>query len=106
MENQQENQDMENLSPEELAARKEQMLQFYTESLKYLEAQLKYETVLTDIDECRFKRAQIQVQYAMMMESTQNPNPNGGILDEDDESELPQEGRVNPETVSRKLKKQ
>lgn len=57
----------ENLSPEELAERKEEMLRFYTESMPYLEAQLAYETKLSEIDEMRFKRTQIQMQYAMMM---------------------------------------
>ncbi len=58
-------QEME-LTPEQLSERKEQMLSFYTESLPYLEAQLKYESLLTSIDEIRFKRTSIQMQYAMM----------------------------------------
>ena len=57
----------ENLSPEELAAKKEEMLAFYKESMPYLEAQLAYEKMLSEIDETRFKRTQIQMQYAMMM---------------------------------------
>ena len=40
----------ENLSPEELAAKKEEMLEFYKESMPYLEAQLAYEKMLSDID--------------------------------------------------------
>ena len=43
MENQQ--QEM-NLTPEELNARKEEMLKFYTDSLPYLEAQYKYVDML------------------------------------------------------------
>lgn len=54
------------LTPEQLTERKEQMLSFYTESLPYLEAQLKYESLLTSIDEIRFKRTNIQMQYAML----------------------------------------
>lgn len=61
MENQQE------LSPEELAERKEEMLKFYTESMPYLKAQFEYEKALSEIDEIRFKRAQIQMQFGMMM---------------------------------------
>ena len=57
----------ENLSPEELAARKEDMLTFYKESMPYLKAQLEYETMLSDIDEMRLKRTQIQMTYAQMM---------------------------------------
>ena len=57
----------ENLSPEELAAKKEEMLQFYTESMPYLKAQLEYEKMLSEIDEMRLKRTQIQMAYAQMM---------------------------------------
>ena len=57
----------ENLSAEELALKKEEMLKFYEESMPYLDSQLKYEKMLCDIDEMRFKRSQIQMQYAMMM---------------------------------------
>jgi hypothetical protein len=57
----------ENLSPEELTAKKEEMLQFYKESMPYLEAQLKYEKMLSEIDEMRLKRTQIQMAYAQMM---------------------------------------
>jgi hypothetical protein len=57
----------ENLSPEELAAKKEEMLEFYKESMPYLEAQLAYEKMLSEIDETRLKRTQIQMAYAQMM---------------------------------------
>ena len=57
----------ENLSPEELIAKKEEMLQFYTESMPYLKAQLEYEKMLSEIDEMRLKRTQIQMAYAQMM---------------------------------------
>lgn len=96
MENQQERE----FTAEELAAQKEQMLQFYTESVPYLEAQLKYETLLMQIDEARFKRNNIQMQWAMMMQAQQ-------------ETELPEEGSDNdidkepniPEQGKRKLRK-
>jgi hypothetical protein len=65
MENQQERE----LTTEELAAQKEQMLMFYTDSVPYLEAQLKYEELLSKIDEARFKRSSIQMQYAMMAQA-------------------------------------
>jgi len=57
----------EHLSPEELTAKKEEMLQFYKESMPYLEAQLDYETKLSEIDEMRLKRTHIQMQYAQIM---------------------------------------
>lgn len=95
-----ENQQEKEFTAEELAAQKEQMLQFYTESVPYLEAQLKYETLLMQIDEARFKRNNIQMQWAMMMQAQQ-------------ESELPEEGSDNdidkepniPEQGKRKLRK-
>ena len=59
--------EMEQLSPEELAAKKKEMLDFYNESMPYLDAQLAYERKLAEIDEVRFKRSQIQMQFAMMM---------------------------------------
>ena len=63
----------ENLSAEELDARKEEMKRFYDESVPYLESQLKYEKLLTDVEEARFKRANLQYQWQMMMASTQPP---------------------------------
>jgi len=67
----------ENLSPEELAVKKEEMLQFYKESMPYLEAQFQYEKMLSEIDEMRLKRTQIQMTYAQMMappEEEENPS--------------------------------
>jgi hypothetical protein len=89
MENQQERE----LTAEELAAQKEQMLQFYTESLPYLEAQLKYEQTLLAIDEARFKRTNIQMQYAMMAQAQQE-----NMFKEEEETE--------EEPKARKLKKE
>ena len=70
----------ENLSPEELATKKEEMLQFYKESMPYLEAQFEYEKLLSEIDEMRLKRTQIQMTYAQMMappeEEESMPEPN------------------------------
>jgi hypothetical protein len=90
MENQQERE----FTAEELAAQKENMLQFYTESLPYLEAQLKYEETLLKIDEARFKRTNIQMQYAMMAQAQQEA-----------EQESEQEESIT-EHPKRKLKKE
>lgn len=83
----------ENLSPEELAAKKEEMLQFYKESMPYLEAQFKYEKMLSEIDEMRLKRTQIQMAYAQMMAPPE-------------EGDLMQESQPEPKTKKRTLKKQ
>ncbi|MCX6195615.1 MAG: hypothetical protein NTY55_03035 [Flavobacteriia bacterium] len=64
MDNQQEEQE---LSHEELMARKEEMKKFYDESVPYLESQAKYEKLLTDIEEARFKRVSYQYQFARMV---------------------------------------
>lgn len=73
MENQQIN---EELTPEQLEARRDEMKQFYENSLPYLEAQAKYEKLLTEVEEARFKRATMQYQYASMMAATQTHNEN------------------------------
>ena len=87
----------ENLSPEELAAKKEEMLAFYKESMPYLEAQLAYEKMLSEIDETRLKRTQIQMQYAMMMAPPE----------EESEMPAPQAPPApQPTAKKRKLKKQ
>ena len=85
MDNQHEEQE---LSHEELMARKEEMKKFYDESVPYLESQAKYEKLLTDIEEARFKRANYQYQFAMMMSNRP---------EEEDE--------VKPEAQEKKLKK-
>ena len=89
MENQQERE----FTAEELAAQKEQMLQFYTESLPYLEAQLKYEDLLMRIDEARFKRNSIQMQWAMMMQAQQEQEPEGDDSDIDNDPNTPEQGK-------------
>ena len=67
-----ENQQMpEDLTPEQLEARRDEMKEFYEKSLPYLEAQSKYEKLLTDVEEARYKRATMQIQYATMMAATQ-----------------------------------
>ena len=73
MENQQ---NESQLTPEELAARKEEMKQFYDESLPYLESQVKYEKLLTEIEEARFKRSNWQYQWAVLMENSKAPADN------------------------------
>lgn len=91
MENQQERE----MTAEQLAAHKEEMLKFYTESLPYLEAQHKYEEVLMKIDEVRFKRTSIQMQYAMMAQAQQEAEAEneGSDQDIDNEPNLPEQGK-------------
>lgn len=88
-----ENQHQEQLSAEEIQARKQEMLNFYTDSMEYLEAQYKYEKLLADIDEARLKRATIQMQFANLMAAQM-------------ESEQEDSAKPEPETTERKLKKE
>ena len=83
-------QEMEQMSPEDLAKKKKEMLDFYTDSIPYLDAQHKYEETLMKLDEVRFKRAQIQMQFAMMM----NPP-----------EEMEDEPQPEPQSKKRTLKK-
>jgi len=69
------------MTPEQLEAQKEKMLEFYRNSMPYLRAQLDYEQMLLDIDETRFKRSSIQYQFAMMM----NPQQEEGDQEESSE---------------------
>jgi len=86
------------LTQEELKARKEEMKQFYDESLPYLESQAKYEKFLTEIEEARFKRATIQIQWANIMAAQQEQD----TADREDDSE---EEILDREPSARKLKK-
>jgi hypothetical protein len=86
------------MSAEELAARKEELFKFYSDSMPYINAQYEYEKKLMELDEVRFKRTQIQIQMAMMM----NPEmANESMPDEDNEVPVPQEKT----SQTRKLKK-
>jgi hypothetical protein len=88
------------LTQEELAARKDEMKQFYDESLPYLESQAKYEKLLTEIEESRFKRATLQIQWANIMAAQQEQD----TADHGDEEEKETAEQPTP-TAERKLKK-
>lgn len=94
MENQQE------MSAEELAARKEEMKTFFTEALPYLEVQHQYEKLLAEISEYKFKRLQYDHQYAVALFNINNPEPDTMT----DVKQAESEGRLNSETT-KKLKK-
>jgi hypothetical protein len=95
MENQQEQQ----FTPEELEQKRKEMLQFYNESMPYLKSQYEYEEMLMKIDEVRFKRTNIQMQYAMMMQAQQESELEADDNDVDTEPSIPEQG-------GRKLRKQ
>ena len=101
------NQQLEDqLTPEELEARREEMKEFYEKSVPFLESQSKYEKLLTEIEESRYKRATMQIQYASMMAAAQ-----GEMEMDDDEIPAPpppkptQKAPAKPASTGRKLKK-
>ena len=83
----------EELSPEQLEARREEMKQFYEKSLPYLEAQSKYEKLLTDVEEARYKRATMQIQYASMMAAAQGVDLNDNNPPPKSVAKVPYEGK-------------
>ena len=102
-----ENQQLEDqLTPEQLEARREEMKEFYEKSVPFLESQSKYEKLLTEIEESRYKRATMQIQYASMMAAAQ-----GEMEMDDDETPAPpppkptQKAPAKPTSTGRKLKK-
>jgi hypothetical protein len=84
------------MSAEELEMRRQQMMEFYVSSTPYLETQLTYEELLLKLDEIRFKRATIQMQFAMMMQA---PDPDEAMSSPEDLKE-----EINADQ-KRKLKK-
>ena len=75
----------EELSPEQLEARRDEMKQFYEKSIPYLEAQAKYEKLLTEVEQARYQRATMQFQYANMMAAAQ-----GSSIEEEEREDLRQ----------------
>jgi hypothetical protein len=92
MDNQQEQ--MENLSPEELVKRKEEMKQFFEEAVPFLEAQHKYEKLVAEISEFKYRRLHFDTQAMSLMYQMQN----GPESEQEQESEKTEESK-------RKLKK-
>lgn len=91
-------------TPEELEQKRKEMLKFYKDSMPYLKAQFEHEELLMKIDEVRFKRTQIQMQYAMMMNQIENESEG-----EDEKENYPYptpSEMTESEPVARKLKKQ
>lgn len=90
---------------EELDAKRKDMLKFYKDSLPYLKAQHDYEELLMKIDEVRFKRTNIQMQFAMMAQAQQEAEAAEGS-DTDIDKRYHFEDEDEDERPVRKLKKQ
>jgi hypothetical protein len=89
----------EQMSAEELAERKEQMYKFYTESMRYLQAQFEYEEMLLKIDAARFERIKLQMQHAMMT------NPPEDMEESQEEIKEALQKEIIEEQKERKLRK-
>lgn len=55
------------MTPEEIKERKESLLKYYEEQTLFLEKQFNYEKLLTDIEEQRAKRIQLQAAVASFL---------------------------------------
>jgi|694.fasta_scaffold00105_136 hypothetical protein len=73
MENNNQQEELEQLTPEQLAQRKEEMKAYFDEAIPYLESQVKYEKLLMDIAESKFKKFQWDTQLSMAMYQMQHP---------------------------------
>ena len=60
------------LSKEELDNRREELTNYYKESIDHLEVQLKYEELLRDIEKTRAERAQAQMFLAQSVAQNNN----------------------------------
>ena len=56
--------DVKQLSKEEIAKRKQEVSNFYKENIRHLKIQREYESLLTEIEELRAKRLQAQMFQA------------------------------------------
>lgn len=70
--------DVKQLSKEEIAKRKQEVSNFYKENIRHLKIQREYESLLTEIEELRAKRLQAQMFQAqsyrgMEMEDENTP---------------------------------
>jgi hypothetical protein len=85
-----ENMQMPELSHEEIAARKEEMLNFYKDQIEFLKVQIEFETLTADIEDARLRRLVAMVRQAQI----QSP------------SEPESEGSANGEKPKRTLRKE
>lgn len=93
MEDNNQQEEMEQLTPEELAARKQEMKSFFDESIPYLKSQLEYEIMLSQISEHKFKRFQWDTQLAMAMHQMQHPEEYSTEEPDLDKEQVPAEKR-------------
>jgi hypothetical protein len=77
----------EQMSKEEIAARRKELLEFYKSETPLVLAQLKYEEAITKIEVAKMQRFEIMMMKAQMMEKPEErvnennlkPEPNEGL---------------------------
>lgn len=89
----------EELSPEDIKKRREEITAFYKENIKHLKVQKEYEELLRDVEKARAERVQAQVFLAQAYAAGEEPEEE---LDTDPEGDF----RVATEDApARKLKR-
>ena len=65
----------EQLSPEALDEQRGKLMEYYDKTIPFLEAQAKYEGLITDIQESKTRRLIAQMQVAQLMAPQQEEEP-------------------------------
>jgi hypothetical protein len=89
------------MSPEEIAAKRKELIKFYKDELPLLKSRSEYEEYLTKIEEARFQRFQIRVAHTQMVapqEGSNQENP------QEAEARMKQEFHKSQVDNARKLK--
>jgi hypothetical protein len=72
----------EQMTPEEVKERRQELTNFYKDGSKHLKIQLEYETLLTEIEEQRAKRLQASMFLAQSFAKQEANNQNQSQSDE------------------------
>jgi hypothetical protein len=89
--------EQEALSPEEMEAKRKELIEFYESELPLMRIRAEYEGLVTEIEEARFNRLQIRMAQAQIMM---------GPSEEEMPQEMPREFREEAgPTKERKLRK-
>jgi len=67
-----ENAEQNEMTPEEIIARRKELVKFYKDETPLLKARAEYEEYLTKIEEARFARFQIRIAHAQMVAPQEN----------------------------------
>ena len=74
----------EELSPEDIKKRREEITAFYKENIKHLKVQKEYEELLRDVEKARAERVQAQVFLAQAYAAGEEEGAEGDMNPEED----------------------